>query len=236
MCSGLGGCSGIVTSFGNSASTSILAKKATAGCLSGPPPTTPPVLTSATPPTAPAFQPGTIEVTGSGFEFATEVSLGAQVLSSPFGFFASGDTSLFLTVDSPDTAGVNPLTVKNDIGTSNALSITFTESFPPKLKNLFWGFSTYPYDWNFGGEANDLWSVSIAVGDPSTFLLFGYDFLTAGIPVAFGTLDASGVGALQVVLPASAFGLTFYSQVGVVDGATGLFHAASNITAALVII
>ncbi len=236
MCSGLGGCTGGVTSFGASASATILAKKAIASCLSGPPPTVAPVLTSATPSTTPAYQPGTIQVTGTGFEWATEVKLGNQVLPSPGGYFALDDSTLLLTIGAPDASGVSQLTVKNDVGTSNALPITFTESFPPKLNNLFWGFSTYSYDWKFGGEANDLWSLSVAVGDASTFSLFGYDFLTSGILVTFGTLDGAGVGSLQAVLPASAVGLSFFSQIGVIDDATGVFHSASNITSTFVII
>ena len=236
MCSGLGGCSGGLTAFGPEASAQIDFKKGTISCGSGPPPTTVPVLTSATPSSAPAYQPGLITVSGSGFEWAEEVSLDGVILDSPGGYLTFSDSEIWLTIDAPTSLGANPLIVKNEIGSSSPFNIDFTETFPPLLTNFFWVFSGEDYEWSIGGEADDLWFLAISVEDPTALPLLGYDVLINGLIVDAGALSSVGVASPAFEILPTGIGLTFYSQAALVDGGTGQFHAATNITTAFVLL
>jgi hypothetical protein len=237
MCSGLGGCSGGLTSFGPSASAEIEAKKASATCLSGPPPTTPPTLLAVTPGSFPAVQPGVIGVGGLALDWVETVTLGSQALSSPAGFFITDETQLWVTGDGTAPGlGAVPIVATNAIGSSNPISVTYTESSPPALLNDVWALTGTEYAWKMGGLAGDLWFLAVAVGDDTTFPLFGVPLLANGAVVASGALDAVGVAKAGVVLPPSAVGLTFFSQLATIDGGTGAFAGASGVKSAFVLL
>jgi hypothetical protein len=236
MCSGIGGCSGGLTSFGPSEVAEIQSKKLTVTCTTGPPPTTPPVLLAALPPAVLAASPGLIQVQGQGFDFAEEVSLGGTVLQSPGGFTVVDDDLLFLTLDAPPAVGVLPLVVKNAIGASNALGIAFDEAFPPVLLNSFWALTGVDYTWTMGGEVDDLWLLAVSVGDDTTFPVLGYPLLINALIVGGGSLGPLGVASLTLPILPSGVGLSFFSQLATVDGGTGQFHAASAVKSSFVLL
>jgi hypothetical protein len=235
MCSFIGGCAGGLTSFGPSEKAEIEAKKLVASCTSGPPPTAPPVLSSATPSSVLAASPGLIQVQGSGLDWATEVSLGGTVLS-PAGFTVVADDLLFLTLDEPPAVGALPLVVKNSIGPSNALPIGFDEAFPPILLSSLWALTGVDYEWTMGGEVDDLWFLAVAVGDDTTFPLLGYPLLVNALLVGSGSLGPLGKASLTLPILPGAVGLTFFSELATIDGGTGQFHAASAVKAAFVLL
>ena len=235
MCSGLGGCTGILTSFGSSASASISLKAAISSCLSGPPPTSAPVLLSAKPSSVPAFGSTPITVTGTELEWVETVTVGGVVLSSPGGFIPLGENELYLTVGAPPGLGANPVVATNPIGASNSLDVTFTES-APVLVTSFWALTGTDHEWNFAGGPGDLWFLNIAVNDPTTVPFSGFDFLANTTQVASGVLSPAGLGSFEVNLLPSALGLTFYSQVVQLDGGTGQLEAATNIPTSFVLL
>ncbi len=74
------------------------------------------------------------------------------------------------------------------------------------------------------------------MGDTTTFPLLGYDVLVNGLVVDAGVLNAAGLASPAFIILPSAIGLTFYSQAAILDGGTGQFHAATNVTSAFVLI
>jgi hypothetical protein len=80
-----------------------------------------------------------------------------------------------------------------------------------------------------GGEADDLWFLRVAVGDDSTFPLLGFPVLVKGVLVGSGSLGPVGVASISFLLPPSGVGLSFYSQVATIDGATATFRGASAV-------
>jgi hypothetical protein len=237
MCSGLGGCSGGLTSFGPAASAEISLKKSQVGCLSGPPATTPPTLAGLSPSSTPAIASGLIFVSGSALEWVHQVTVGAQTYTPTAGLVVVDDDTLY--VAGPAVApsiGSQSVVATNPIGSSNALSFTYTESHPPVLQNQFYAVTGTDYAWKMGGEVSDLWFLRVSVGDDSTFPLFGYPLLVNGLLVGSGLLDSVGVAEHALFLPPSGVGLAFFSQVATIDGGTGTFRGASVVKASFVLI
>ncbi|MEM7308989.1 MAG: M12 family metallo-peptidase [Planctomycetota bacterium] len=235
MCSGLGGCSGILTSFGSSASAEISLKKSIATCLTGPPPTVAPTLFSASPSTVGAFGSAPITVSGVELEWVESVTVGGQSLPSPGGFLVLGENELYITVSDPPSLGTVPLVATNPIGASNPVNITFTEQSPPALVNSFWAITETDYEWKFGGGPGDLWFLNIAVNDLTTAPFLGFDFLLNTVQAASGVLGAAGVESFEINLLPTAVGLTFYSQVVTVDG-SGAVEPPTNVTTSFVLL
>ena len=236
MCSTLGGCSGVLTTFGSSASTEIGAKALSAACLQGPLPTVPPVLASVDPATSPAVLGAGRIVTGTGFEWTQSVTLAGVPLATPGEFVVLDDTQILLAVADPPDLGPLPLVVTNTAGASAPLDVTFTASDPPLLINGEFALTLDPYAWNFGGEAGDLWLLNVAVGDGSTFPFLGFDFLVGAVGVAQGTLGPAGLGDFAFPIPTSGIGLTFFSQVVTLDGTSGALRGSSNVTSSFVLL
>jgi len=237
MCSGLGGCSGGLTSFGPSASAEIEAKLALITCATGPPPTSAPTLTTVTPDTFPAFAPGLIELSGTSLEWVEQLTIGSAALTAPAGFTPIDDGTIFVSgLKTAPGLGAQSIVATNSIGTSNPASIAFTETFPPALINSVFALTDNDYLWKIGGEANDLWFLAVSVGDDTTVPLFGFNLLLNSQLVGAGTLDAVGVAEKTFFLPPSAAGLSFFSQAATVDGDTGQFRGASAVKASAVLI
>ncbi|HEX9766951.1 MAG TPA: M12 family metallo-peptidase, partial [Nitriliruptorales bacterium] len=129
MCSGIGGC-GPVTSFGSSAISSILGKKASVNCLSLPPPSVTPTLLSVNPASVQALGGGTITLNGDDFNTASQVDVGG-VLLGPGAFTVTGSTKLTFSPPVPLALGANDVTVTNVVGVSNVATLTYTAIDPP---------------------------------------------------------------------------------------------------------
>lgn len=226
MCSGLGGCTGTVTSFGSSSTTKITNKKNSSGCLHGVVPPAAPVIASMTPGTAQAFLPGPVTVLGTGLGEVTKVTVGGVDVVSGTGLGTVTSTSVTFTPPAPTGLGNQPVTLTNPGGTSNALMLSYVETDPPKLSVPGLPFTGTSFQWAYGGGSNDLALLIVALSN-GTFQYQGQGVLLNSIILLTAPLDPSGLGNFQIVLPASVAGLTFWSQVVTVDAGTA---RASNIT------
>jgi hypothetical protein len=235
MCSGIGGCSGSVTTFGPSEAADILGKKASSGCLESLPPPSAPVLTSLVPSTVQAFQGGPLTLNGFFFEDVESLHFGGTTLTAPFGFVIVSDTKITLNAPTATALGTVAVTAENEAGPSNPLNLTYVETNPPKLTSSGFGITGALFNWTFGAQANDAWFLGISLNDPSTVPLFGFNVLASGFLFTSGTLSSVGLGALSIVVPPGAGGATVYSQLLTLDGGTFAFSGASNVTTSTIL-
>jgi hypothetical protein len=231
MCSSLGGCTGILTSFSTASINTIVNYKNTRTCLSNP---TPPVLIFLSPPSVQAFAGGQVTITGSGFLGADTVTVGSTVLTAPIGFTVVSDNSITFNPGTPAALGPATVTVSNGAGASNPLTLTYVPTSPPKLSTLATGIGGVNFPFNYGGDPGDVYALIVSFDDATTFPFQGYNLLLNNYLIDVGTLDAVGVGKTIIVPPIGALvGVTVYSQVGAVDESSGAFAGASGITASL---
>ncbi|HEX5010172.1 MAG TPA: IPT/TIG domain-containing protein [Planctomycetota bacterium] len=195
----------------------------------GPP--VPPVISSITPGSVEAFLPPNVTLGGSGFSSVTSVKIGSTTLFDP-SFTVTSDTSLFFAPPTPTSLGTVAVTVSGPNGTSNAVNLSYVATDPPKLSASFLAFQTQPFTWSFGGGPGDTHYLLVALS-PTTFPFSGFDILLNLNIINIQALDSIGVGSLTLVIPASASGLTFYSQGVTLDA--GGFVGASNVTSTLIL-
>lgn len=183
---------------------------------------TPPILTSFTPSSAQAFQPGLVTLGGSNLGTATGVTVNGAAAA----FTIVSDTQITFTPPVPTALGVAPVIVTSSFGTSapsNAFS--YVETWPAKHSCPGVTFTNQVYTWQLGGGANDT-AIVLAATDPSTILLSGCNILSAYIVIGQTTLNGVGLGSYTIQIPAGFSGVTFYSQVAAIDDLN-----ASNVTA-----
>jgi hypothetical protein len=221
MCSGLGGCTGGVTSFGSGSMNAINNKKNQVNCLDDAIPPPPPVITSVTPSTVEAFNGGTISVTGSGFAKANGLWSGGIQLHKVSGYDIINDSLIQYAAPAPLALGQAIVTVSNKGGISNPDSFTYVETSPPRMTGEAFWFTTNPgtLDWQFGGGANDVYFMLLSVSN-TTFPYQGQQVLLTNFILANAVLDPLGLGSASLPVPAAASGLTIYSQMVTVDAGT----------------
>jgi hypothetical protein len=212
MCSGLGGCTGDVNSFGVSEKNQINNKKNSVTCLSDAGPPVPPTISSLSPTSVAAFEPGVVTINGSGLGATTKVTVGGVEVNSLNGLLTVAAGKVTFSPPAPTSLGSKTVTVTTTGGTASAPNLTFTETSPPKLTVEFLAFTGEPYLWSYGAGANDAAWLVVAV-DPTTVIYKGNEMLTNYLIVWAGTLNAAGVGSLTATVPAAAAGLSFLSQL-----------------------
>ncbi|MHC5212816.1 MAG: M12 family metallo-peptidase, partial [Planctomycetota bacterium] len=116
MCSGLGGCTGGVTSFGSGSINSINNKKNAVGCLDDAVPPPPPVISSISPANVEAFEGGTVSVAGSGFAKANGFWSGGIQLHKGTGYTIVNDGLIQYDAPAPLALGQAIVTVSNKGG------------------------------------------------------------------------------------------------------------------------
>ncbi len=127
MCSGLGGCSGNLTSFGANSVAAITNHKNTRSCLSSPEP----ILSAVDPNAVTAFESGEIVLSGSNLGSVTSIDIGPQSFTS---FVPEDNSTIRFTPDQPlEINFLNQITVTNSSGTSNPLFLTVTGNHPSVL-------------------------------------------------------------------------------------------------------
>ena len=226
MCSGIGGCSGNITSFNPGSKTQILNKKNSVTCLSDPIPPSPPVISNVSPNPVKVLGGTAMTIDGTFFTSANQVTHGGQVV--PFTLVSDNQITYFAPVG--NALGNTGVVVTTEGGTSNTKTITTVETSPPQLQAPVLAFSFFPYTWTFGGGANKFASLIVGLTN-TTFVYQAQNILLFDFIVQQAPLDALGLGSASIAIPASALGITFYSQMVTV---TGGIVAASNITAALI--
>jgi hypothetical protein len=127
MCSGLGGCSGVLGSFEPYSANIIIAHRNSRACLSNP---VAPTLSAIAPNTVTSWAPPQVELTGTEFSSVTSVT----VAGVPVTFALTSPTTLRFTPRAPFTLGTHPVVVSNSIGTSAPLSLTVVGNHPCVLE------------------------------------------------------------------------------------------------------
>ncbi len=206
MCSRLGGCGRNLAAFGTGSQARIISFRNSRSCLDD---SSPPVLTGISPSSVQALGPTTVTLTGSGLSSVTKVLVGTMNVTS---FSSSGPTSLTFTAPIPSTLGKFSVRAGNSRGLSNALSLTFTATHPPKHTASPVGYpKLVPIDFVIGSKAKGLW-VLIVSGSKQTIPFLGYNLLKNFAVLSGGGLDAAGIARLRVPVLISLKGQYIYSQ------------------------
>lgn len=194
-------------------------------------PPAPPTITNVSPNTVNSFGATQVTLTGTNFSSSTQVLVGSTPLTAPGGFTIVSPTTITFTAPTPTSLGPVNVFVTNAVGTSGPASLSYQATHPPALFNEAFAFSNNNYSWNYGGGANHVALLSYSLS-PTTFPFAGWPILLNFTTLKVGVLSAVGLGSHTIVLPAAAAGITFYSQVGMLSGAT--FVGASPVTTTVV--
>src|SRR4029077_4337854 len=120
-----------------------------------PPPPPAPVITSLSMTSVTAFAGGTLTINGSNFTGVTQVHVGAITLTPPFGFSVGSDTAITFGAPLPPALGPYSVTVTGPGGNSNAVTLTYNETLPPKLTCAGSAISNVNFSWSCGAGLND---------------------------------------------------------------------------------
>lgn len=209
MCSGLGGCSGNLGAFGSRSRTDILAFRNVARCLQYP--GVLPVLNGVAPATVPSFRPPSVTLAGTGFLGASAVQVGGVVLG-PGAFTLVSDTSIRLMPPGGLPVGPVNVTVTNQSGTSQPVTLNYAASLPPVLEAPAGAWGGFLTRFDFAALPGHPWFLVVALS-PATVTVQGLPLLRDFSILAVGTLDAAGIGAFQVPVPPGLGGLTVHTQL-----------------------
>ncbi|MCB9898288.1 MAG: hypothetical protein H6825_09820 [Planctomycetes bacterium] len=221
MCSGLGGCAGNVTTFGTSAKNAISNKRDSVTCLDDAVPPPPPVISSLTPDSVPALGGGTITVDGPVDYLKVKQVLvdGVELPKGVGGWSATSDTRITFVPPTPSSLGAKSVQLVNAGGVSNTVTLSYTETDPPKFVGpsvvfQFSGDPTIPYQW--GAKVGDT-SFFVLALDGTTLPFKGQPFLVNNFAIVALPLDAAGLAALTLPIPPEAAGLllTVFAQVAI---------------------
>lgn len=197
-------------------------------------PALPPAIASLAPSSVQAFQPALVTLTGSNLAGATQVSVGGINLSSPGGFTVVNASTITFTPPAPASLGAKPVTVTTPGGTSNAATLTYAETLPPKHVVPASTFGGQTHAWTFGGGAGDTAFLLIALS-PATFPYNGSNILAGYLLLNVQVLPATGLGSFSATIPAGFQFLTFWSQVADAADGSGAFLGASAPTSTLIL-
>lgn len=204
MCSGLGGCTGVITSFGQSEKNQILAFKSTRTCLS-----LPPTITGLLPNAVQAFQPQTVLIAGSGFSGATQVRVGAVNAT----YTVLNDNQIQLTPPSGLTIGMSVVTVTTPLGVSNGVVLTYNPTSPPRLAAPATVVGGTNLTLNYGGLPNDHYYLLVSISN-ATVPWMGWPLLQSWSILSINQLNAVGIGTFSTAVPPGFLtGLTVYTQM-----------------------
>jgi hypothetical protein len=208
MCSNIGGCSGVASSFGPTAISEINTYLQTVGCLTLVPSI--PQISSVTPVLLQTVGPAIVTLGGSGFLGATTVTVGGQPLAS--GLQVLSDVQLRFSPPVGLNLGVHSATVTNSAGTSNAVFLIYQGSNPCRIiaPLVVQGGSTHT--WRLGGWQNGMGYLGVSLTDtmvparlPGADRVLDAVGRTTGCSrssVGDGSGSASGAGRLPVLLAA----------------------------------
>ena len=180
----------------------------------------PPTIASLTPTSVQVGYVGSLiaQLTGTGFARVGQVKVGPTVLAvGTSAVTITSPTSLSFVVPPTGAFGEVPVTVSNTGAVpSNAVSFGYLETHPPALAAPFLAFTQHVFAWDIHGGANDT-AVLLLSADGDTITVKGWPLLQNFLVLTAIPLDTIGHGGLQVTIPASAYGLFFYSQVATLD-------------------
>lgn len=197
-------------------------------------PTPPPSIASLAPSAVQAFQPAQVTMTGANFTGATQVSVGGINLTTPGGFTVVNASTITFIPPAPASLGAKAVTVTTPGGTSNAATLTYGETLPPKhlVPATTWGGQTLT--WTFGGGAGDTAYLLIALS-PGTFPYGGSSILSTFTIFNVQSLPATGLGSFSITVPSGFQFLSFWSQVADLADGSNAFLGASAPTSTLIV-
>jgi hypothetical protein len=210
MCSGVGGCQNVQTTFSQNERNQIIGFANGLGCLDLVPNT--PSITNVVPAQVSTFQPGIVTLTGTGFVGTTQLQIGPATLTS--GFTVQSDSSLQFNPPVGLPLGPAAIQTTNSAGTSNAQNITILQADPCAMLVPTAVLGGNNLTWTFAGGPNNGWFVVISILN-STTPFQGWPVVDNPLVLAFGGLDPqNGMGTYAVPIPPMTFsGITIYSQV-----------------------
>ena len=225
MCSGLGGCSSVLNSFGPTERAQIDAYKQSVTCLTQQ--LNVPIAINLTPTSVKSYNPQVVTLNGSGFTGTTSIQVGGAPITT--GFTVVSDTQLRFNPPVPTALGTVPVRVVNALGTSNQVALTYTGTTPSELTVPLAAIGGSSLTFNFGGSGNGLWFLLVSLSN-TTAPLQGQPVLTGYSVLAAGALNGIGIGSHSVALPPAILnGITVYSQVLDVASATLTLTSSSNL-------
>ena len=215
MCSGIGGCTGVVSTFGPAAISEMDTYLQTVSCLALVP--TVPQISSASPVLLETVGPPEVTLGGTGFLGTTSVTLGGQPLVGSFQVLS--DVLMRISPPVGLSLGVYPLQVTNPAGTSNAVFLIYQGADPCRIVAPLVVQGGSPYTWRVGGWQGGTGYLGVSLVD-TVAPLQGFPVLTEFLTLWAGPLDARGMASVTVPsVPSALAGFPFYSQM--VDEVTG---------------
>jgi hypothetical protein len=234
MCSGIGGCNNVQNAFSPGERAQITAYAQSVSCLTIV--QTVPAITSYTPNTPAAFQPGVLSLTGTGFTGVNQVTIGSQTITT--GITITNDTHMSVQIPPPAALGLTIVNVTNSAGTSNSVALNFVATNPCAMTVPVAVLGGNNLTWSFGGQPSDVWVLLISPVNTTTPFQ-GWPIVDQPDIFALGLLSATvGLGSNTVTVPPGTFsGVTVYSQmVELVLGAPDLtVDSSSAVRSTLVI-
>ena len=216
MCSGLGGCSGSLSSFEAYSANIMIAHRNSRTCLSNP---VAPTLTAIAPSTVTSWAPSPVVLTGTAMGSITNVTMGGVAVA----FTPLTPTTIRVTPRAPFTLGTHPIVVINSVGASNPLSLTVIGNHPSVLDLSPLLLRNFPLPLTMHSDVN--WVglpflstsnapsaapglVSLGIGNNFTDLL-QLSFLVGG---------TNGAASYGIAMPADApVGIYVYTQMVTFD-------------------
>ena len=230
MCSGIGGCSGVASTFGPTALSEMNTYLQTVGCLTLVP--SMPQITSATPVMLQTVGPSVVTLGGSGFLGATTVTVGGQVLTGSFQVIS--DVELRFSPPVGLNLGVHSAMVTNPAGTSNAAFLIYQGSNPCRVIAPIVAQGGTTFTWRLGGWQNGTGYLGVSLVDTMAPLQ-GFGVLTEFLTLWAGPLDARGMASVTIpMVPAVLAGFPFYSQLVDEIAGTGTVRSSSLVLRTLI--
>jgi len=227
MCSGIGGCAGSVTQFGQGSKNTINNKKNSSNCLDDAVPPPPSTITSLS---SNQIGPlgGQVTVTGTGLTGATSATVGGQAAT----VIPQNDTTVIVNVPAAQNLGVALLTVSNQAGPSNSLPLTYVVSNPPvaTAPTLINTTVDTLATWQFAANPSDTVFFLLDL-DPGTFTYKSFTVLDTPIPLLTIPTNGAGVGTVNIPIDPSMGGVGLYTVfTQFVFIAPPIYHASNTLS------
>ncbi len=232
MCSGVGGCQNVQTTFSQNERNQILGFANASACLAIQP--NQPAITSLSPSSVRSFLPGVVTVAGTGMLGVTQVRIGSTTITS--GFTTPNDNTLNFNPPVGTPIGQQAIQVTNSAGASNTQALSVTASNPAGLLVNGAVLGGNNLSWSFGGTPNNLWVLALSLVGTSGPAL-GLNVIDSPTILGVGLLDAgNGMGSYSAFVPAFTFsGVRIYSQlVELVPGPSLVGFSSSTISSTLI--
>ena len=233
MCSGVGGCQNVQTTFSQNERNQISGFANSLGCLAIQ--AIPPQITSIAPLSVKSFQPGVVTLSGQGFLGTTQVLVNGVPLASVF--TTPDDATLRFNPPIGSVIGAMTVQTSNNAGSSNVATLQVVDTTPTAMLVNGAVVGGNNLTWSFGGTRNSLWTLVVgSVGTTSPLL--GLSVLDNPTVLTYGLLSPfNGLGSYTTFVPANQLsGLRIYSQVVELDLANNLAGiSSSNVAATLVV-